>query len=275
MVERKEPYPSPTGPPFEDSQWEGAIARVEMLESLARIGAVENIIAELAIRDASETADTGELCRALDLVAGTMAMHAKQLFGLEKQAGMQDELPEASCQTANGQHQGPAAEIFVTPAYSFSSWGALKGSSTLIVVGTAQAGQRTTLAPDGRGGLSPETLTTDFRVQRELLHGMEAGKTIRVCQWGGTRPDGVEVRVDGYPRLEPGSRYLLCLLPETPCGHFTTGVFQGAFTVSKDDLVNNISDMGAARGLVVHDIQLDAVIESIRAATAVPNPGPR
>lgn len=143
-------------------------------------------------------------------------------------------------------------------AEEFTSWGQLKGASTLIVLATA--GTQETQANAHR---FPWTTTT-FHIDRTLLNreGAEI-RTVLVRQLG---PAGANrILTGGFPVFQPGAQYLLFLTPTTiiPDVYYPVGSFQGVFRVTEEGSVHSIS---AETGVVVHDAALDAIIEAVAAA---------
>jgi len=147
----------------------------------------------------------------------------------------------------------------------FRSWGALKGASDLIVVGTAGA-QRTT-ADDHN---IPWTATT-VRIDRSLQGDIAPGHSVDVRQTGGVTPDGTDIHIQDFPLLTPGTRYLLFLTPAVvvPAQFYPVGALCGVFTISPDDLVDSYNDAAADIGVAVRGIPLEPLTATIHATTAL------
>ena len=105
----------------------------------------------------------------------------------------------------------------------------------------------------------PATVTT-FKVS-QVLKGAHAAR-IEVKQFGVTevQPDGLAAWIDGMPRYQAGSEYLLFLKPDSVFG-FTmpVGAFQGTFDVKpagqgKKAIVNSLGNANLLRGLEAEDL---------------------
>jgi hypothetical protein len=100
----------------------------------------------------------------------------------------------------------------------------------------------------------PATVTT-FEVSRSLKGGPLA--RIQIKQFGVTevQPDGLATFVEGMPRYQKGSEYLLFFKPDSVFG-FTSpvGAFQGAFLVrtaeqGKKAVLNGVNNANLLHGL--------------------------
>lgn len=150
----------------------------------------------------------------------------------------------------------------------FSSWGALKGASTRIVVGTAGT-QRYSLVHIGSGPGSDPWTSTEVHVEMTLQGS--AQETVLVRQLGGPTSDGAVETVDQFPVLQPGQRYLLFLTPSEPFpGEFyPVGAFQGVFPISQNGRVNPFSPAATSIGVPVRDMPLTDVVNAIHGARAL------
>lgn len=150
-------------------------------------------------------------------------------------------------------------------ANSFTSWGELKGASTLIVLGTAG----THHASGGSATEAPWT-TTPVHVER-LLKGDSGGtKTVLIRQLGGVGPDGSLWSSTDFPLLTPGQRYLLFLTPSLlQDQYYPVGAPQGVFSVTLDGRVNSYSAVVARVGVSVQDAAVEPLIQEVRMAAEV------
>ena len=147
----------------------------------------------------------------------------------------------------------------------FRSWGALKGASSLIVVGMASA-QRTT-ADDHN---IPWTATA-VRIDRSLQGDIAPGLSVDVLQTGGVTPDGTDIHIQDFPLLTPGIRYLLFLTPAivVPDQFYPVGALRGVFTISPDGVVDSYNDAAADIGVAVKAIPLEQLTATVHATIAL------
>jgi hypothetical protein len=150
---------------------------------------------------------------------------------------------------------------WITLHRTYRTWAELKGDATIIVVGVAGA-QKVTLAPfrPGSQTLIPDRTTTQIQVEQVWLEHIRSRKALNVGQFGGISADGVTSKVEGFPVLERGKRYLLFLAYNNVMRSFwTIGMYQGAFTVDDADQVSAISVLAARTGVGAHNVPLDEV----------------
>jgi hypothetical protein len=150
-------------------------------------------------------------------------------------------------------------EMHMSQVKAFTSWGQLKGASSLVVLATA--GTRELQVDAHR---FPWTTTT-FQIDRTLIdrEGTEV-RTVLVRQLGPV--DAATTMItECFPLFRPGAQYLLFLTPTgiIPDVSYPVGSFQGVFAVTVDGYVTSIS---AEVGVVVHSVPLDTIMAAVAAA---------
>jgi hypothetical protein len=142
--------------------------------------------------------------------------------------------------------------------------GELKAASSAIVVATVTSQSSEMLDGD------MYTLST-VHIERVLWSKGQGqlGDTAVVWQVGGKSGDGsVIYEMEDYPVFTPGAHYVLFLTTPTPKpgGYWTTGAFQGAFSLDGNGMVSSYSPASAHVGVNVRDVKLDDFATQVQTA---------
>ncbi len=167
---------------------------------------------------------------------------------------------------ANALRSGPPATRVVTIhgslAHVYSSVSELKADSRLVAAVTVLA--QTPLARNN-------TLYTRSTVRLDQIlwsSSQRPPSTAVVWQLGGRVADGRTMyQLEGFPVFAPGARYVLFLTDPAPQPgeYWTTGAFQGAFTLDASGYVNSYSGESAQTGVYIHQVPLAAFAHSVQA----------
>lgn len=195
---------------------------------------------------------------------GVIALCIVALVGV----GLWGAMAFRSTPTSNaGSHSSASVRVFHIDgrlAHVYNSIGELKAASDAIIVATITS-QSSEMLDDQMYTLS----TVDID---RVLWSKDKGQledTAIVWQVGGTSADGsVRYEMDDYPVFTPGARYVLFLTTPTPkpSGYWTTGAFEGAFSLDASERVSSYSPLSAQIGINVRGVPLSDFAAQVQTA---------
>jgi hypothetical protein len=144
-----------------------------------------------------------------------------------------------------------------------TSWGQLKGLSSLVVIGVTEVPQPANPQFQEHPLFKEDWTQTPVHIQQVLVStGGAVPPTVSVLQAGKPSTPDAPVTSD-FPILSEGARYILFLTPSPIPGQwYPVGAPQGVFTITADGHVNTYT----GQGLQIHNATLDQVIAAIQAA---------
>ena len=146
---------------------------------------------------------------------------------------------------------------------NITSWGQLKGLSSLVVIGVTGAPQPADPQFQGHHLFKEDWTQTPVGIERVLVNtGGAVPPTVSILQMGKPSTPDAPV-ISDFPILSAGTRYLLFLTPSPIPGQwYPVGAPQGVFTIAASGLANMYSD----QGIQIHDAVLDQIVATIQAA---------
>jgi hypothetical protein len=158
-------------------------------------------------------------------------------------------------------HRADHYEVLAYP--HITSWGQLKGLSSLVVIGVAGAPQPANPRFQEHPLFKEDWTQTPVYIQQVLVStGGAVPPTVSILQTGKPSTPDEPVTSD-FPILSAGTRYLLFLTPSPIRGQwYPAGAPQGVFSVTAGGRVN----MYTGQGLQIHNAALDQVVAAVRAA---------
>jgi hypothetical protein len=159
-------------------------------------------------------------------------------------------------------HPAERFEVVIYP--DITSWGQLKGLSSLVVIGVTGDPQPASPQFQGHPLFKEDWVQTPVHIHRVLVNtGRAVPPMVSILQMGKASTPNAPV-ISNFPILSAGTRYLLFLTPSPISGQwYPVGAPQGVFSVAADGRVN----MYTGKGLQIHNAALDQVITKIQAAT--------
>lgn len=147
-------------------------------------------------------------------------------------------------------------------AHTYKSIGELKAASSAVVVATVMSQSSEMIDND------MYTLST-VHIDQVLWTKDRLDETAVIWQLGGKTADGsINYEMRDFPLFTEGARYVLFLTVPTPKpgGYWTTGAFQGAFSVDGNGIVQSYSRASSQVGLNISAAPLNDFTKQVMAS---------